>query len=258
LFDQLKVNQIYPADAARQIAIIHGDRLSGNAFHGAIDKLVQFARLQNPDWIVGLHPGGRLISTYVAEQLGVAPDRCLFLRTDLNRMRAEVDMTLNLRFEAEPVGRMEGKVLVVDDVSRTGRTIKEVGAFLAERTNSGLASIRGVCFAVLVRAEVSIQQTSVWAAYTTRERNINLPWSPLSNRIDQAYAEIQARYGEHLEQHRRLVFDFEYARTLFHKYLLAEPHHLRFFSSIRTIRRIVGIASMNFKQRPAAKPREAA
>src|SRR6476660_7700703 len=58
---------------------VEGDCLEGDKFADGVAALLQYAKQVNPDWILGVHPGGRLLSVRICEFLNLDPTRCFFV-----------------------------------------------------------------------------------------------------------------------------------------------------------------------------------
>jgi hypoxanthine phosphoribosyltransferase len=186
----------------------------------AVADIIAYAREYKPDWIAGVHPGGRLLSVIVGEQLGLSPDRCIYVSTYRSR-------TANIDFMPPINNVFAGKLLIIDDISRTGDTLRAIRSYLYARnlgdSNYRLTSVR---FAVLLVVETpddsELRFRPDWVYGRTKNQNFKLPWSQLSADIREAYDNRQARYWynrDAIREHRRICRDFEYALEKARRYL---------------------------------------
>ena len=190
----------------------------------AIAEIIAYARDFSPDWIAGVHPGGRLLSVLVGEQLRISPDRCIYISTYRSR-------TGKIQFMPAIENVFTGKLLIIDDISRTGDTLRAIKSYLFARnlgdSNYKLSSVR---FAVLLVAETTtetpddseIRFRPDWVYGRTEIQNIKLPWSQLSADIREAYDNRQAGYWynrDAIREHRVICSNFDYALGKAHEYL---------------------------------------
>lgn len=158
-------------------AHLHG--LHGLELREACDALVEYARGFKPDWILGVHPGGRLLSVYVGHLLGIPADRCLFVST-CREYQDEPEVRGFLE-------RVEGKLLVIDDISRSGATLHVVKDLLEDLNRSGKFDLGRVAFAALTVVTMPFGGRDIfrpdWTRFGTTDPNFHLPWTGLSREI---------------------------------------------------------------------------
>jgi hypoxanthine phosphoribosyltransferase len=194
-----------------------------------ISSLVEYARQLNPDWIVAVNPGGRLVSTAVAIQMRIDPTQCLYVRCD-----PEFDAVTLAPGRVLP--QFGGTILVVDDISRSGVTLELVKDYLMQINGTDRANARTVRFAVLVM-DVSHNVHHVdfapdWALYKTYDSEFKFVWTDFTDKIKleckrkRAEREQQARAeGRHdvvdmpTAEELKLANNFEYAKSEVQKYL---------------------------------------
>ncbi len=194
----------------------------------AISDLTAFAKRINPNWILGVHPGGRLLSVLIAEEIGVPGNRCLFVRTT-----SRVGKRITLEPELIPNEPREGTLLVIDDISRTGDTLNLVKAFLFELNYTEWHRFGDIKFAVLLVVAEPGSSSFVFrpdfVAYRTDQRGFKTPWSELSDKITTALAENRQKSGwesqetkEVIADYDRLISDHQYALSLARRYVGAK------------------------------------
>jgi len=126
-------------------------------------KLEANAQAVRPDIIVGINRGGWLLSAYLAHRLEI--ERSSILRYDSAKNKI-VDANSTIK------GFSHMAILLVDDISRSGRSmekgLKDVQALFP---NSQIKT------SVLVTCNAERTGTIDFAAYYTKEPDIQLPWS---------------------------------------------------------------------------------
>ena len=193
--------------------------LSTSALNDAVARLIEYATEVNPDWIVGVHPGGRLLSVYMADKINLDASRCLFVRTDPDR-------TDRLVFELPPNEKMSGTLLVIDDISRTGDTLEALKLFFVERNFTDVCALQRIYFAVLLVVSIADYEESFrpdWVRFRTDNRWFKLPWTDLAVKVKTTFA--AKRMGLHfdpnvIEQHERMTIDHNYTLGLAKKYFV--------------------------------------
>ena len=184
----------------------------------AVVKLVAYSKQLNPDWIVGVHPGGRLLSVYVADRIGLDQSKCGFVRTDPDR-------TDRLVLELPPNEKMTGRLLLVDDISRTGDTLDALKWFFIERNFSSICALDRINFAVLLVVSDPDNAYAFrpdWVRFRTEKKWFRLPWTDLAVRIKTAFAfrKMGLQFSQAaIDQHEQLVSDYNYALGLARKYI---------------------------------------
>jgi hypoxanthine phosphoribosyltransferase len=160
----------------------------------AILALASYAKTFNPDWVIGMHVGGRLASVLVAKAAGIPKERCGYVR-----MTTRKEITFERQNGQKKVDVFDGRMLIIDDVSRTGRTFRNLKSFLVERNflpstlNNATEAIQNptvifsldtVKFAsLLVVSNDEINDGEFrpdWVYRRTSNKSVALPWSDLS------------------------------------------------------------------------------
>ena len=144
-----------------------------------IRDLAEYARDFNPSWIVGVHPGGRLLSVYIADKLSIPLERCLFAHTEPERISEIFIRGLKQNQD------LSGSVLVIDDIARTGNTLRAVQAHFRYYTSHGTYKLARHLYAVLLLVDREKEMVFVpdWYKFATKVSFIKFPWSPLSEKI---------------------------------------------------------------------------
>jgi hypoxanthine phosphoribosyltransferase len=194
------------------------NRLVGPSLVEGVSALASYVERTDPDWVVGVNLGGRLLSAYVSNKIKISPERCLFMRRS--------DDGTSMEFEREAGSsvrnRHEGHMLVIDDVSRTGITFATIRSFLM-RTNYQREHhhFRRVSFATLIEVvephSAGVRMRSDWSWRTTRDPTFSFPWSNLSADVNLAvnlkrdHFQLDRKMGQVLEEYKKIGSDYGYA-----------------------------------------------
>jgi hypoxanthine phosphoribosyltransferase len=138
---------------------------ASSIFVGAIG-LEFFAKKINPKYIIGVNRGGWLLSTYLAQRLEVSRDKLLRFKSD------EEDANKG-EFLDEFTLRIGESILLIDDISRTGNSLKIARDRLIEKFPGIELSIA----VLVVCANNKIKKEITCHPYYTTTPDIALPWS---------------------------------------------------------------------------------
>jgi adenine/guanine phosphoribosyltransferase-like PRPP-binding protein len=161
----------HSAIAERQTAVVSGlgdeKVLSvANASRGVVG-LFEYASELRPDYIVGVNRGGAVVGAYLSLCLDVGDKRfatCYVERDGLAECGKQQELS--------------GTVLVVDDITRTGKTLEILRTHLEET----FPQIKKTVMATLVAAvdangEPKFKKLD-FAALLTKNQHLTLPWDP--------------------------------------------------------------------------------
>jgi hypoxanthine phosphoribosyltransferase len=189
------------------------DRLNVESLKEAIGNLIDFAKSKKPRWILGVHPGGRLLSVYVANEIQVPPERCLHVRTNQNRY---------VQFVPQINQALEGSLLLIDDISRTGRTLGRIKAELIAKNYTDNFYLGRVQIAVLV-VESNESFRPDFASFRTDVDYLRFPWSQYSADVGLALT----LKNDNLSYDRRVMNDYEHLSSDFGYALRVAKSYLR-------------------------------
>lgn len=194
----------------------------------AIEELSEYAKSVRPDWIVGVHPGGRLLSVYIANRIKFPRDRCLFVRTSANRSRSIVFEPQRSQLN-RPIA---GKMLAIDDISRTGQTLLTLKRFFISQNyrepeaDDPEFKLKIVRFAIMLI--VTQPEKTGWnfrpdhVCYRTNEHYFRLPWSTLSSEIEMAFASRRQKMdfdGNVITAYEHIAKDYDYALEVARRFM---------------------------------------
>lgn len=190
------------------------DLPSDETWRQSISELITYVKHENPDWIIGVHPGGRILSTFVADQLNFPTHHVKFAHTE-----PESYLSISIR----DVNEISGKVLVVDDITRTGTTLRAVRSKIVEsvRPNFVNNSLRVAVLAIVNAFEdkdaVISPFSPHWFWMATDYKYLELPWSKLSDKIKSSYNNNQkgVDHPEYfIKLHEKMATDFEFSLSI--------------------------------------------
>jgi hypoxanthine phosphoribosyltransferase len=212
---------LVPPTYIRPLPTTVSKRFEGPILFEAINQLKSYAESVKPDWILGVHPGGRLLSVLVADQMGFPKERCRFIRTTSHYSKKIV-----LEPETYRPNDVQGTMLVVDDISRTGNTLSVVKSFLIAKNYTEGNQLTRVLFSVLLLVLSDEKQEfrfrPDWVCYGTDNKWLELPWSDFSHGVSVAYrGKSSKREYDHdiIEEYDRIVADYDYALNLAKKFI---------------------------------------
>jgi len=163
------------------------EKLFADKFSKTMLDFASFSKKFKPDFVIGLNQGGTMIGAGIALGLGV-PNRN-FGRCYVNTREdyAECD-----------IKNLYGKILLVDDICRTGNTMRLAKKYLSNEFKDTLE----VNLATLVSVVDPTENPSsllTFYAYSTSNKDFRLPWTDLSG-ID-GFEDIQkSRFKKVCEQ----------------------------------------------------------
>jgi len=175
-----------------------------------IAELASVAKSMSFDFIVGVHTGGRFISVLVADLINFPRHRLAFAHTERVR-KPEIEFSGD-------TNRLFGKVLVIDDICRTGATLESMRSYFLLKIMDKTYDIESLDFACLVSVRSQVKDKIPfhlnWVAAYTENRNLPFPWAELSaeTRCAYSYRQSELDYDEHkIDQHERLTCDYDLA-----------------------------------------------
>jgi hypothetical protein len=144
-----------------------------------VPALRDYAEELKPDWIIGVNVGGRLLSAALARAIGLDASRIVYIHHD--------PVTKSL-VSVPKIDELKGTLLVIDDISRSGGTLRFVKTSLESANGRGNFQLSCVRFAVLVvdatAGEVHADFTPDWAMYVTRSaKPFEFAWTPISEKV---------------------------------------------------------------------------
>ena len=127
--------------------------------------LYSYASDYSPDHIVGINRGGVLLSAIIALKLQLSTEqfsRCMIV-CNKNKLKCDNE-------------NISGKVLIIDDTSRTGGTLKMASDFL--KNNPKVKSVRtAVIVTCLDENKAPLYKELNFSAFASLNCDIRLPWT---------------------------------------------------------------------------------
>ena len=135
--------------------------------HEAIAKCEAVTRLWSPTFIVAINAGGGIIGDYLGYRLRMDKKRVLKVTLD---KKAE-----GPTFSNHPRFQSNSRVLIVDDIARSGRTVKTIYRFL--KKSFPKTSMQCVTLAAMHSGSSGVVGEVPWySACYTSDANVALPW----------------------------------------------------------------------------------
>ena len=166
----------------------------------ALDDLCEFCSKNNIDTIVGINRGGILVGAYVAVKLGIADGQ--LLRCSVPLIGEDANCSISDH-------HFIGNVLVVDDVCRTGRTIKKALKRLRnnlEKTNKTIVAV----LAATAEENESIYKKLDFYGYQSNRPDLKMPWHSEEANEYILRAIEEKRKTEYLETSKKTLLELDH------------------------------------------------
>jgi hypoxanthine phosphoribosyltransferase len=138
-------------------------------------SLEYHAREYDPEYIVGVNRGGWLLSTYLAHRLDISRSNLLRFDADRDEIIDNIDSLDCIDNASKRI-----KVLLVDDISRTGNSVDKCIDFLKKKSSSIdiYVEVLVVCNRQTKQTDHKKTDNSInYYPYWTQNKDIQLPWS---------------------------------------------------------------------------------
>ena len=143
------------------------------------------ARQFGPSFVCGVHRGGDYLAKYLTRRLRLDKSRIASCQFDSESHTVDCEG-----------GNLEGNVLLVDDIRRTGKTLAAVQEHLLEKFGDRIHLATMVLIAAIGDHE-KIKDVNVdYFAWYTSNSYVALPWSPRENRKHAGQSSNVYRFGE--------------------------------------------------------------
>ncbi len=201
--------------------------LEGVYLSRAFNELASYAKQFKPDWIIGVHPGGRILSVLLTERLGLPRQRCLYAGTYPARNPC-------IAFYPDPdqfATPVSGRVLLVDDIVRSGKTLNDLKTHLKGLNFEDDFQVTNVRFAALLLVATDIDKNQIrflpdWFSLRTNQPGLMLPWSGFGERVATQYRLRQANAVHDegmITAYEELTQSYDKALSFAKECFLAEP-----------------------------------
>jgi hypoxanthine phosphoribosyltransferase len=143
------------------------NRLSPDLTYKAVQNLTHFAQGINPDCIVGLNRGGSIVGAWLALQLNVKDEQFVKCFVDPLKEKAEC-----------PTQSLFGKILVIDDISRSGKTLQIARRHLMQkRRNNQFEIVLATLIACSKDGIKPVNDGLAYFPFLTKDEQLRLPWT---------------------------------------------------------------------------------
>jgi adenine/guanine phosphoribosyltransferase-like PRPP-binding protein len=163
-----KKNREDPGDHffLRKNTLFKSKDISLNELSEGIKQLIEYTHNLNPDYIVGLNRGGVLVGAYIALATTLPSKKfgrcCIYFENQNSIIECEI-------------GKISGTVLLVDDITRTGRTVSEAIKYL-QKSNKNIKVHVATIVAVTTDKNKRIIDSVDFCAIGVENSEIKLPW----------------------------------------------------------------------------------
>jgi hypoxanthine phosphoribosyltransferase len=171
----ISMKKIHESKKKESIFLIQDKQIKDNrllplATNEAIFELASFARSIKPDYIIGLNRGGVMIGAFLSLGLGIPRNN--FIKFYAEPRNNEIESEI----QEGKIPEIRGIVLVVDDMCRTGDTMRMVFRYL-----NSMEKIIKIYTASLVTAVeeylVPTYHDLHHYSLATKNKNLLLPWA---------------------------------------------------------------------------------
>ena len=153
----------------------------------AINKLNSYAISKNPDFILGINRGGSLVGAMISLNLGIPSS---------NFIRCYVDNDNNN--VVCPVEKLYGTVIIIDDISRTGDTLKLSSDYIKNSSKKIKEVITATLFTHVTSHNHPVYGKLDFFSFICDNPDILLPWNSRKTSKRQQYDSISTEPIEYL------------------------------------------------------------
>ncbi len=151
--------------------LIDDKKLSPAKAIQGLNALSDYAAQAGIEKIIGINRGGILVGAYVALRLRIKNKDLLRCSVPLPRDIPVQDGGDNCSFTAED---LKGKILVVDDVCRTGKTLEKAMSFLGQKIGKDFVKV--ATLVSTIDDDGPGYDRVNYYAFATQAREILMPW----------------------------------------------------------------------------------
>lgn len=142
--------------------------LEKNVANEAIFRLSSHLQKLKPDYIVGVNRGGTMIGAFVSLGLGIKSKN--FIRCLVSR-KGKYKATCGAK-------HLSGTVVVLDDISRSGRTLQAAVDEIARKNPNINTIYSAVLITTLNDKNIPMFKELDYFSFATQDNNMYLPWTP--------------------------------------------------------------------------------
>lgn len=157
--------------------IKESNRLPVSFSDTALRELLLYAKKINPDYIVGINRGGTMVGAIAALKLNIPSSNFLRCYVDDKVVECHVE-------------KIKGAVMIIDDISRTGKTLARVKNYFLEHNKNINKIIISTLF-MYVEKDRPIYQEIDFFAYKINNKNVMLPWNNSKITKENQFKEIE-------------------------------------------------------------------
>lgn len=159
--------------------INENNRIPPSISSAALKELLLFTEKKHPDYIIGINKGGVMVGAIASLRLNL-PNSHL--------VRCYVD---NGVIECHPE-ELNGSVLVIDDISRTGNTLVRIKNYLLQNSTNIDKIITATLF-MYMENDKPIYRDIDYFSYKINRQSVMLPWNNIGTTKEEQFHEIENR-----------------------------------------------------------------
>jgi hypoxanthine phosphoribosyltransferase len=156
-------------DKSKEKVVFVKEKLTNKETMNGIIRMINYAQHESPDYIVGLNRGGTLVGALISLYLDIPSEK--FIRCSIKK---------NKNIECD-INKLNGKVLIVDSVIRTGKTFDIVTKYINDNATN-IKKIKSASMVSSIKKNGSHNFNNIdYFAFSTYDSSLLLPWTKKKN-----------------------------------------------------------------------------
>jgi hypoxanthine phosphoribosyltransferase len=175
----------------------------------ATEQLVEFAKEIEPQWIMGVNYGGHILASYVSAQIKLPPR---FVGT----IQSFYDDEPELIF-AQQQNHISGRLLIIDDIARTGGTLERIRQFMLHRNSVDALHFSDIVIATLFVSDrvnpATMSGGPAWFHSTVLGNAHTFPWTKESSNLKATWSNRTGVTSPAIREWKEMIRDQELSRA---------------------------------------------
>ena len=153
-----------------QSSVMEYSRISRSNVEDSLNTMVSFVSGKKPDFLIGLNIGGIIVGSYLASNLQIPENR--FIKCSVSKYEKEYKITIYTEEE------IYGKVLIIDDISRSGLTMEIAKRHIEKEYRNNLEIITATLVAFTdENTDRPLYENLDFYSYKTHNLHLLFPWT---------------------------------------------------------------------------------